>query len=251
MRSTVRTHPRALRGAPHRARAGALALLLVVPTVAGCGRAGLPEPATEEGDVVLTEWRVLLAIATVLCLVVLGLLALAIVTGVVRRRRGVEPSANSGSTRWELTYTAIPVVIVAAVFAMSLIAGERMASTDPDPLEVRVTAFQWGWSFDYGEGVEVLGQAGDDPRMLLPEGRAVRLELRSPDVIHSFFVPRFTTKRDLVPGRVNHIDLTPSESGVYQGHCAEFCGLDHARMDFTVEVVPADEFDDWLRERRP
>ncbi len=219
--------------------------------LAACGRAGLPDPATDEGQVVLDEWRMLLAIATVLCLVVVGLLVFAIVTALRRQRQGREPSANSGSTRWELTYTAIPVLIVAVVFAMSLVAGDRIAGDDPDPVVVEVTAFQWGWNFDYGDGVEVIGQAGDDPRMVLPEGRAVRLELRSPDVIHSFFVPRFTTKRDLVPGRTNTLDLTPSERGVYQGHCAEFCGLDHARMNFTVEVVSQDEFERWLQERRP
>ncbi len=218
--------------------------------LAACGTAGFPEPASDEADVVLTEWRILLAAATALGALVIGLLLLAIVTGIRRGRRGVAPSTNSGSTAWELTYTGIPVLIVAAVFAMSLVAGERILSEDTDPMVVEVTAFQWGWSFDYGDGVEVVGQAGEDPLMVLPEGRTVRLELRSPDVIHSFFVPHFGTKRDLVPGRTNTLDITPSERGTYRGHCAEFCGLDHARMNFAVQVVDADRFDRWRQEQR-
>ena len=225
--------------------------LAAAVALGGCGTAGLPDPASDEADVVLTEWKVLLALATALGALVLGLLLLAVVTAIRRQRSGRDPSENSGSTAWELTYTGIPVLLVAGVFAMSLFAGERMLSDDPDPVVVEVTAFQWGWSFDYGDGVEVLGQAGDDPVMILPEGRTVRLELRSPDVIHSFFVPHFATKRDLVPGRTNHLEITPSERGVYQGHCAEFCGLDHSRMNFAVEVVTADDFDQWLREQQP
>ena len=217
-----------------------------------CGTAGFPDPASDEADVVVTEWQILLAIASVLGAVVIGLLVLAIVTAIIRGRRGVSPSTRSGSTAWELTYTGIPVVIVAAVFAMSLLAGERISNdASDDPVVVDVTAFQWGWSFDYGEGVEVVGQAGDDPRMVLPEGQTVRLELRSPDVIHSYFVPHFGTKRDLVPGRTNTLEITPSRRGVYQGHCAEFCGLDHARMNFVVEVLSQEDFDRWLEEQRP
>ena len=229
----------------------AVACLVAAVALLGCGSAGMPEPASDEADVVLTEWKILLALATGLGALVIGLLLLAVVTAVRRQRSGRDPSANSGSTAWELTYTGIPVLLVAGVFAMSLFAGQRMLSDDPDPVVVEVTAFQWGWSFDYGDDVEVLGQAGADPVMILPEGRTVRLELRSPDVIHSFFVPRFATKRDLVPGRTNHLEITPSERGIYQGHCAEFCGLDHSRMNFVVEVVPADDFDQWLREQRP
>ncbi len=235
-------------------RSAIVALTLALCGGAGlgaCGTAGLPEPASDEGGTVLTEWRILLAIATVLGGLVIALLLLAIVTGIRRGRRGIAPSTNSGSTAWELTYTGIPVLIVAAVFAMSLYAGEQMRSDDPDPLVVEVTAFQWGWSFDYGDGVDIVGQAGDDPVMVLPEGRTVQLELRSPDVIHSFFVPHFVTKRDLVPGRTNTLEITPSERGTYRGHCAEFCGLDHARMNFAVEVRAADDFDRRLEERRP
>ena len=77
-----------------------------------------------------------------------------------------------------------------------------------------------------------------------------RLELASPDVIHSFSVPSFLQKHDVIPGTVEEIDVTPTREGRFAGYCAEFCGLDHARMTFDVEVVTQPEFERWLAERR-
>jgi len=74
-----------------------------------------------------------------------------------------------------------------------------------------------------------------------------RLELVSHDVIHSFYVPRFLEKRDLVPGLDNAIDVTPTKTGVFPGRCAEYCGLDHWRMDFSARVLPEPEFRQWAQ----
>ena len=84
----------------------------------------------------------------------------------------------------------------------------------------------------------------------MPLAATTRLELESPDVIHSFAVPSFLQKQDVIPGTLEEIDITPTRAGRYAGYCAEFCGLDHARMTFEVEVMTQPDFDRWLAERR-
>jgi cytochrome c oxidase subunit 2 len=114
------------------------------------------------------------------------------------------------------------------------------------PLIVDVTAFRWQWRFDYpAQGVSVTGGPDDSPDLVLPTGRPVRLRLHSPDVIHSFFVPGFLGKMDVVPGLDNHFEVRPIRPGRFQGYCAEYCGLDHARMTFAVRVVSPGDFDRW------
>jgi cytochrome c oxidase subunit 2 len=86
--------------------------------------------------------------------------------------------------------------------------------------------------------------------MVLPVGQPVELRLISDDVNHAFWVPDFLSKRDLIPGVDNQISLTPTETGSYVGRCAEFCGLDHWRMNYTVRVVSEDDYERWLDEQR-
>lgn len=239
------------------------------------GRAGLPDPAAAEGDPVLDVWRLLLATALALGSVVLFLLAVALVEGVRNQRlasaretapaggdapllseAGVadepaSPRPASSDTRLELTYTIIPLVIAAAVFALGLRTTARQELDRPASLTVEVTGFQWGWRYAYDGGPVVLGTAEDPPELVLPLRRDVRLELVANDVQHSFFVPAFLIKRDLIPGRTNALVLRAEREGPFLGHCAEFCGLDHARMNFTVRVVPAEEFDRWLATGAP
>jgi cytochrome c oxidase subunit 2 len=86
--------------------------------------------------------------------------------------------------------------------------------------------------------------------MVLPEDRTTRIVLTSPDVIHSFYVPGFLFKRDVIPGVVNKIDVTPRDRGTFTGRCAEFCGLDHAKMTFDVKVVSFAQYQSWVAEQQ-
>ena len=88
----------------------------------------------------------------------------------------------------------------------------------------------------------VVGDQNHNPALILPEGSTVRLLLRSEDVIHSFYVPDFLFKRDLIPGVNNTVDLYIEHTGLFQGHCAEFCGLHHADMNFRVGAVAKSSF---------
>jgi cytochrome c oxidase subunit 2 len=116
---------------------------------------------------------------------------------------------------------------------------------------IEVRGFQWQWQFHYrDEDVTVTGTPDKLPQMVLPVNQTARLILTSDDVIHSFYVPDFNEKRDLIPGVRNRIDLDPIEIGTYVGRCAEFCGLDHARMDFTVKVVSQADYREWVADRQ-
>jgi len=210
------------------------------------GRAGLPERATAEGEVVVRVWRVMLALAGAIAGIVIAFVLVALGEAWLGRH-DPEPAQNGGDIRLEALYTAIPLLVVAAVFAMSLDAsGDIDRQAPDDALHIDVTGFQWGWRFAYEDGPTVVGASPDVPELVLPVGRVVAFDLESADVIHSFFSPAFLTKLDVVPGRTNRLVVEPTRQGTFRGHCAEFCGLDHARMNFAVRIVAADEYEQWL-----
>jgi cytochrome c oxidase subunit II len=223
------------------------AVAVAVPTVAVAaigGNFGMPDAATADGEEVVRVWRMLLVMATAVAAVVVILLVVAVVAGARRR----EASQSKGSVPLEIAYTAVPLGLVAVIFGVSGWLGYRMSdATDGESFTVETEAFRWGWRFTYPGGAEVVSASQlEEAVIVVPVDRTVTFELRSDDVIHSFFVPAFATKLDVVPGRVNELRVHPTELGEYAGHCAEYCGIDHARMNFTVLVVEQDRFDAWL-----
>jgi cytochrome c oxidase subunit 2 len=144
------------------------------------------------------------------------------------------------NVRLEVAWTLIPLIFV--VFFS--IEATRMLTDITRPADdeyvVNVVGFQWGWRFEYPE-TELVTQ-----ELVLPEDRRIRLELTADDVLHSFYVPEFRVKQDLVPGQTTHVRFTPTESGEYMLRCAELCGLNHAGMEAAVRVVPPDEFAVWI-----
>jgi cytochrome c oxidase subunit 2 len=122
---------------------------------------------------------------------------------------------------------------------------------------VKVIGFQWNWQFEYpqyvddqGRPLTIIGTCPSRcPELHIPVGREVAITLESADVIHSFWVPRLAGKLDAVPGRSNRMWLRADEPGVYAGQCAEFCGLGHALMRFTVVAQGEEEFQAWVNEQ--
>lgn len=225
------------------ARAAAIALMAAVAT--GC----LPAAATAEGRQIADLYAIFVAIAVVVFILVYGLATFAILR--YRSRRGgdaAEPRQVHGNIRIEAIWTAIPLVIVSGLFVGTLAVLLRTEARAPAPAaEVHVRGFRWGWTFTYpAEGVEVSGIGIPGPEMVVPVGQPVRFVVTADDVIHSFFVPQFLFKRDLVPGRTNTFDITVEEPGTYRGQCAEFCGVGHAAMPFTVRAVDPAEYAAWL-----
>jgi cytochrome c oxidase subunit 2 len=209
---------------------------------------------TTQGEEVLDLWRVLLGAG----IAVGGLVTVLILWSVLRYRRprgaapGDLPKQTGANVPIEVFYTVVPLVIVAVLFTLTMRTQNRIsAEGDPPELTVEVTGFQWGWRFRYpAQGVTLLGDANEAPTLVLPVGASVRLRLESADVIHSFFVPAFLVKRDLIPGVDNDIAIRPTEPGRFPGVCAEFCGLDHWRMTFDVEVVSPTEFQAFVADQQ-
>jgi cytochrome c oxidase subunit 2 len=157
------------------------------------------------------------------------------------------PAQREYNVPIEIVYTAIPIVIVAVIFGFNVFTENRVLRQEDPDLVVEVTGFQWQWQFDYvDENVTITGETNRRPDLVLPVDQRVRFDLRSPDVIHSFWVPEFLQKLDVIPGVDNRMEVVPTREGSYVGRCAEFCGLDHWRMSFTVRIVSQPEFDDWL-----
>jgi cytochrome c oxidase subunit 2 len=168
---------------------------------------------------------------------------------VVRYRRRAsrlhpDPSPTH-STKLELLWSGIPLVLVLVIFGMSTKAWIEMTEGTPgggDPLKVQVTARRWSWWFDHpgGKGTNELH---------LVAGRPVELVMASTDVLHSLYVPQFRLKQDVVPGRFTKMAFTPTVAGTFPILCAEYCGTDHSGMSAKV-VVHADQasFERWARE---
>ena len=231
------------------ARVGLLALPVAV--LAGCSRQrfGSPDPATTEAGHTLGLWRLFFFTAALVGALVFGLITYVVIR--FRRRDDEIPSQNDANIPLEIAYTVTPVLVVIVLFAFS-VAVERKVTHEvaaPD-LVVNVTGFQWGWQFDYPtQHITITGTgAVNPPQLVLPVGQTSRLVLRTEDVNHSFWVPPFLMKRDLIAGVDNSIDVTPDRVGTFDGKCAEYCSLDHWRMIFVLRVVPADQFDQALAE---
>jgi cytochrome c oxidase subunit 2 len=142
----------------------------------------------------------------------------------------------------EAAWTIIPTIIVLSMFWYGWQGYTTLTNVPEDALEVQVTARQWSWTFTYPNGKT-------DNRLVVPAGRAVRVEITSEDVLHSFYVPAFRVKRDAVPGMITRAWFQAPEPGSYDLFCAEYCGVAHSDMITTVEVLPEQEFEEWyLRE---
>jgi cytochrome c oxidase subunit II len=143
-----------------------------------------------------------------------------------------------------------PTIVLGALIAygMPLVPKVLMLGAN-DGLSIHVTAKQWWWRVRYRTPDGLIETANE---LRLPVGRRVELELTSPDVIHSFWVPSLAGKMDMIPGRVTRLALEPTQTGTFRGTCAEYCGASHALMAFSVVVMEPDAFGAWLQaQRRP
>ena len=181
--------------------------------------------------------------------VVFGVVTMLLVLAVLRRRRGggplpVREPADRGSKRLiVLGGLVVPALALSALFAAGLrtLPATSAPKKGSEALTVRVTGHQWFWEARY-----VGTNAVTANEIHIPARTPVRLEVRTADVIHSFWVPELNRKIDTIPGRTNAILLRADEPGVFRGQCAEYCGLQHANMAFTVFADPPGRFRTWL-----
>ena len=205
-------------------------------------------------------WTLFLAISVAVTFLIL-LFEIAGVAAAVRRarRRGVDDplAVDKGLERRSLrtiiaagTVTALTLL---GLIAASTVTGDALADLDAgdQPLEVTITGHQWWWEIEY-EHQDPSRRVTTANELHIPVGRSVRLQLLSTDVIHSFWVPSLHGKKDLVPGHRNWTWIRADHPGVFRGQCAEFCGLQHARMLVRVIAEPPAAFEGWLAaQRRP
>jgi cytochrome c oxidase subunit 2 len=143
--------------------------------------------------------------------------------------------------------------VVAFLVALTFAAQDRISSADVPPgLRVSVTAAKWNWRFDYPAlGIRQVAGASGPSVLVVPSGTEIRFRLTSLDVIHSFWIPYLRFKRDAFPARYTEFDLSFARAGLHtNGLCAEFCGLDHDKMVFDVQVLTPAEFQSWVARRR-
>ncbi len=151
-------------------------------------------------------------------------------------------------TPTEIIYTVVPILIVLGLFVATVFVENTVTAVEPNPYtEIHVFAFQWGWEFQYNNGVKVIGQTTDAPTMVVPTGQTVRIYLRSYDVLHGFYVPEFNFSRYASPGYWTSFDFNVLHNGVYRGQCTQLCGLYHSLMFFNVRSVSPSTYQSWLR----
>jgi cytochrome c oxidase subunit 2 len=167
---------------------------------------------------------------------------------VFRRKKGDTSDAEhmEGNTKLEIAWTVIPLFIVLAFAYLGAVNLAETRRVDPDAIVVKVTGIQWSWKFEYPavDGVSVVSD-----ELHLPAGKQVLLQMTSLDVIHSFWVPEFRVKQDLVPGRITELRITPTLEGNYKVRCAELCGTSHAYMEKPVVISSQEGFDGWMAEQ--
>ena len=254
-----------MRGRKARARVGTTAMVSAGLLLLGaCStedrdqirRLALPKPITDRGPFTYDLWHGAWLAAILVGILVWGLILYAAFK--FRRRSDDEiPVQTRYNLPIEILYTIVPVIMVAVFFFFTV---QTQNSVLAQPAggraqhQITVVGQKWSWSFNYmgedavnGKNVFTSGTPSEMPTLVLPVNQSVTVHLESPDVIHSFWVPAFLMKMDVIPGRHNSFSFTPTQEGTYAGKCAELCGTYHSRMLFNLRVVAPAEYDQYLR----
>jgi len=233
--------------------ASALGLLLFVAGTASAANGGFSPvaPQTPNGHRINDAYWFIFGFAAFVFVLVEAALVLFVVRFRSRGRgREVEGPQIRGNTNLELAWTAGPVLILAAIAAFVFyklpgIKNTPSASAGSTQLHVTVEAHQFYWQFDYPGGAISID------KLVVPQSEVVRLDVVSPDVAHSWWIPALGGKIDAIPGRTNHTWFRVDRLGTYAGQCAEFCGVLHTKMSADVEVVSAADYRSFLTSHAP
>ena len=220
---------------------GSLALLGTA-----CGREELPQNTLDPQGPVARKLDDLVDPVFLIAGFIFVLVNLLVLVAVIKFRRRSEddsPKQVHGNSKLELGWTIAPAVILAAVGILTLGVifelDEKPAAAES--LQVKVVGHQFWWEYEYPDhGITTANE------LHIPTGKKVALDLESVDVVHSFWPPKLAGLLDVVPGRTNHMVIEADEPGVYDGQCAEFCGLSHANMYLKVVAHTPDDFDAWV-----
>ena len=214
--------------------------------LASCAKQGISPQARDVHQLYL----VIMLLAVPVFVAVEGLLIWCIVR--YRKRDDDAPPQTVGGTRSLAVFFVIPALIVAVLFPFGESTLMKIQQSVTPQVKIKVEGFQWEWTFLYlNEGIFEAGQTLVKPAvMVLPVDEPVQITLTSRDVIHSFFVPDLLFKRDAIPGRTTSFMFTPDKLGTFHAQCAEFCGLYHSKMTFSVQVVTPVDYQAWIKQQR-
>jgi cytochrome c oxidase subunit 2 len=246
-----------------------LAGLLVVAgfALSGCSLADLPRfgwplSPTPQGREMQEFWSVAFIGALVIGCIVWGLMFWCFAVYRKRANSPLYPKQTKENLPIELAYTAIPLVLVAILFYITVSVQNTVTKIDPNPdVKIDVTAFKWNWDFGYegttapgGGLVHTIGSSTEIPILVVPVKKTLQYQLSSRDVVHSFWVPAFNDKRDVFPDPAanntqNLLQNSIDYPGAWVGRCAELCGTFHSAMNFEVRAVPDDVYLAYIRLR--
>ncbi len=238
-----------------------MVVLAAALVLSGCGaqleRGYLPEAVTESGPNVIDFWNATWIAALAVGVFVWGLILWCVVA--YRRKKSDTglPEQIRYNVPLEILYTVVPVLMMAVLFGKTVELQNELLDTEQEAdVVVNVVGKQWSWDFNYvNEDVYITGTQAIElsrgepglpetlPTLVLPVDARVEFVLTARDVIHSFWVPQFLQKLDMLPGRVNVFQVTTTEEGSFTGKCAELCGAYHSQMLFEVDVVSQQEYD--------
>lgn len=213
----------------------------LLPAVALAAPPSPLNPASPAARSIANLHNITLVVATLVFLIVCGLLIYSLVR--FRRKSNDEPEPDQsfhGNTTLEIIWTVIPVGILVLLLVFTFQTLQDISPDRPTDLTVRVIGKQWLWEVQYPDyNIKGTGE------LRIPVDTDVKIELTSQDVIHSFWVPQLGGKRDAVPGYLNTTWLRAERLGTFHGQCAEYCGLAHSQMPLKVVVLDRDSFDIW------
>jgi cytochrome c oxidase subunit 2 len=235
-------------------RSHVLPLLAIGAITSVCGVAlGLlidwfPVQASEEGKDIDTLWDVLVIVSVPIFVLVETVVLYSVWK--FRMRPGEELKDGPpihGNTRLEVIWTAIPAILLVALCSYAYVVLRDIETAEASEMKVRVVGEQFTWTFFYrGDG----GKEVASSQLYLPEGKQVKFDVQSKDVLHDFWVPAFRQKIDAVPGITTSFRITPVKTGTFPVVCAELCGLGHSVMRQSAHVVSQGDFDKWLSDKQ-
>jgi cytochrome c oxidase subunit 2 len=188
-------------------------------------------------EAVNTAFHVMLAIAVAMLLLVTALMVFFAIK--YHRKRHPQAEQVEGNTLLEIAWTVIPTLLALGMFYIGWIGYKVMRNVPEGALQVSATGRMWSWEFKYDNGKS-------SSELYVPQGTPVRVNLQSADVLHSFYIPAYRVKQDVVPGLDTYTWFQPVDTGRFDIFCAEYCGQRHAYMMSKVVVVPEEEFRVWL-----
>ncbi|WP_446721065.1 aa3-type cytochrome oxidase subunit II [Luteococcus sp. H138] len=217
-------------------------------------RVGMVEPASDRAPFMGDLWIGAWIACAVIGALVWGLIFYSMVK-FRRRENNQVPQQVRYHVPLEVLYTIVPFLIIIVLFFYTVKAQNRVLAKDEPAHTINVVGQKWSWTFNYmekdnqqiGAIAHESGTIEKIPDLYVPVNKPIRFNLTSADVIHSFWVPAWYFKLDVIPGKPNSFDVTPTKTGTFDGKCAELCGTYHAAMLFTVHVVSEEEYNAYVK----